>query len=171
MSGRKDYWELLRDPRWQRRRLEILNRSNFRCEMCDAADKTLNVHHRLYRKNAMPWEYTDEELQSLCEDCHERHHQQSKRLKDVLAKLPDSDLDRVIGYAQALISLDDGAAADSLTLLSWEHARGVADALWNWGSYENSSVADGLCDHRVVSPSLVADLGVGKLAGPHRGAN
>lgn len=98
------YSERLKDPRWQRRRLEILNRSNFTCERCEAADKTLHVHHKLYRKGAMPWEYTDAELQALCEDCHEEEHQVRTRLDAVLAELDLGSLEEVLGYASACLA-------------------------------------------------------------------
>lgn len=68
------YSDQLRDPRWQRKRLEILNRSDFSCEECGAKDRTLNVHHKQYRKGAKPWEYSDYELASLCEQCHQLRH-------------------------------------------------------------------------------------------------
>jgi len=69
------YSERLRDPRWQRRRLEIMQRAGFICEECVAQDhRTLNVHHKVYRRGAMPWEYTDDELECLCEDCHRKRH-------------------------------------------------------------------------------------------------
>jgi hypothetical protein len=69
------YSEKLRDPRWQRRRLEIMSKANFRCEKCFANDITLNVHHVIYRTGADPWDYPDEDLACLCEPCHEREHE------------------------------------------------------------------------------------------------
>lgn len=68
------YSQLLRDPRWQRRRLEIMARANFACEECGDTRTTLNVHHKVYRAGAMPWEYVDAELACLCENCHEEEH-------------------------------------------------------------------------------------------------
>lgn len=62
------YKEKLKDPRWQKRRLEIFKRDDFRCLECGANDKALNVHHRLYFSE--PWEAPDWALQTLCEDCH-----------------------------------------------------------------------------------------------------
>jgi len=68
----KTYAEKLKDPRWQRRRLEILNRSDFTCEDpgCGTKTETLHVHHLDYLPNAEPWEYPDEYLMVLCESCH-----------------------------------------------------------------------------------------------------
>ena len=64
------YSEKLKDPRWQKKRLRILERDNWTCRRCLSADKTLHVHHRYYIKGANPWEYHDEVLRTLCEDCH-----------------------------------------------------------------------------------------------------
>lgn len=69
------YTDLLRHPKWQRRRLEIMSRDGFACTCCHADDKTLNVHHKRYRPGAAPWEYSDDELVTLCEDCHESEHE------------------------------------------------------------------------------------------------
>jgi len=65
------YAKLLRDPRWQKLRLEVMERDQWSCTHCDDSASTLNVHHRNgYRNGAMPWEYPLEDLQTLCEDCH-----------------------------------------------------------------------------------------------------
>jgi len=66
-----DYAQKLKDPRWQRKRLEILNRDFFACMRCFSETKTLHVHHRLYNKSAEPWDYDNDVLVTLCEDCHQ----------------------------------------------------------------------------------------------------
>jgi hypothetical protein len=73
----KLYREKLKDPRWQKRRLDILNRDEFRCRLCNAGDETLHVHHKHYSYWKDPWDYKDNELITLCEDCHEKHHSKS----------------------------------------------------------------------------------------------
>lgn len=87
------YSDLLRDPRWQRRRLEIMSRADFSCEKCHSATKTLNVHHKEYRKGAKPWEYADHELECLCEDCHEDEHGKTDKQSLILKRRPDFDSD------------------------------------------------------------------------------
>jgi hypothetical protein len=135
------YWKLLRDPRWQRKRLEILQRSDFSCEVCGATDQTLNVHHRIYRKGAAPWEYADNELQALCEECHEAHHGLEKVLKTALAQLNIDDLERVLGYIRGLDARRKIEPSDlepeefSPKTLSFEipsetYGAGFFDALW-----------------------------------------
>lgn len=64
------YAEKLKDPRWQKKRLEILNRDEFTCQECGSKEKTLHVHHTHYIKNKNPWEYDNRSLVTLCWDCH-----------------------------------------------------------------------------------------------------
>lgn len=72
--SRTTYSEKLRDPRWQRRRLEKLNASDWKCDKCSTPHVTLHVHHIKYTKGKEPWEYADDELRVLCEVCHSAEH-------------------------------------------------------------------------------------------------
>jgi 5-methylcytosine-specific restriction endonuclease McrA len=75
------YSEKLKDPRWQKKRLEILQRDNFTCCNCKRKDKELHVHHVVYIRGLDPWEY-DQSLLTLCSECHaERHNAQNELLK------------------------------------------------------------------------------------------
>ncbi len=67
------YSEKLKDPRWQKKRLKILERDNWTCVLCEAKDKTLVVHHTFYRGE--PWEVDNKCLHTLCEDCHKLEHE------------------------------------------------------------------------------------------------
>jgi len=68
----KTYAQLLRDPRWQKKRLEIMERDDFECRICGRDDLTLNVHHTYYEKGVAPWEYPDGSMYTFCEPCHEK---------------------------------------------------------------------------------------------------
>lgn len=68
------YAEKLKDPRWQKKRLEIMQLADFACEMCDDKDSTLHVHHRYYVKGRLPWQYPNFALQCLCSGCHNGEH-------------------------------------------------------------------------------------------------
>lgn len=73
------------DPRWQKKRLEIMQRDEFTCQCCGSDDKTLHVHHRKYRKEAEgPWDYEDDHLVTYCDDCHAAMHSHSKRNANAL---------------------------------------------------------------------------------------
>jgi len=65
-----DYLEKLRDPRWQKKRLEIFERDGWRCKSCAAKNKSLHVHHLFYFKDKEPWEMENGFLLTLCEECH-----------------------------------------------------------------------------------------------------
>lgn len=130
MAGSK-YLALLRDSRWQRKRLEALQAADWACDRCEATDKTLNVHHRRYRPGAMPWEYEIFELQVLCEDCHVKVEKGVARLKTALAEVllvGDLDLfERCAGYLLTQAAMQPPLPA--LTLHSANEVDGAADAL------------------------------------------
>ena len=67
--NQKTYAEKLKDPRWQKRRLQILERDGWACVKCGEKEKTLHVHHWWYRGE--PWEAPDDALSTVCVDCHE----------------------------------------------------------------------------------------------------
>ena len=64
------YQEKLRHPKWQEKRLRIMDRANFTCEWCGSKDKPLHVHHGYYERGREPWDYPDDTLYCICEDCH-----------------------------------------------------------------------------------------------------
>lgn len=75
MTDRKaEYAELLKDPRWQRRRLERLGASNWTCADCGDDKSSLHVHHTRYFTGRMPWEYEDDLLVVCCDACHSKRH-------------------------------------------------------------------------------------------------
>lgn len=65
------YQEKLKDPRWQKKRLEILDRDGWECKECGNDKKTLHIHHKFYEKGKDPWEYENDMLVTLCGECHE----------------------------------------------------------------------------------------------------
>ena len=69
-----NFKEQIKSPKWQKRRLEILQRDDFTCQMCGDKDKTLHVHHLYYDNEKEYWEYEDLNLITLCEDCHSEEH-------------------------------------------------------------------------------------------------
>lgn len=82
------YREQLLHPNWQRKRMEILQRDDFSCKLCCDKDSTLHVHHKQYAKGRMAWEYPNDELVTLCAECHDTMHEQQGMLRDITAKLP-----------------------------------------------------------------------------------
>lgn len=64
------YLEKLKHPKWQKKRLRILERDKFACRFCHNTKITLHVHHLIYLNNREPWEYDDNILITVCEKCH-----------------------------------------------------------------------------------------------------
>lgn len=102
--AKPSYYEQLKDPRWQKKRLQVLDRDGFACRHCGRADATLNVHHLFYRKGCAPWEYDDSALKTLCKDCHETAEWRREVMLLAFGLLDDSAQAEVVGYAAAKIS-------------------------------------------------------------------
>jgi hypothetical protein len=82
------YADLLKDPRWQRKRLEVFQRAEWSCELCGDETTTLQVHHLRYVNGHKPWEYPLSDLASLCEPCHAAQPRTRKGLERVGNILP-----------------------------------------------------------------------------------
>lgn len=109
-----NYSEKLKDPRWQRKRLEVLQRDNFTCSCCGDDKSTLHVHHVKY--NGEPWEVDSSLLVTFCELCHFAH----EFYKDVIIRkvikksFPKNDV--------LVIFCDDGVIISTI-----EHKNQVSD--------------------------------------------
>ena len=127
---KKSYAELLKDPRWQKKRLEIMQRDKFTCQYCGATDKELQVHHLTYHEKVNPWEHRNDELVTLCKDCHRIAHGNNAnddRIPIVIGGVYEYDhsdfenymicFDIDYSYGEAMIYLlgiDNGSGYDSL---------------------------------------------------------
>jgi CRISPR/Cas system-associated protein Cas10 (large subunit of type III CRISPR-Cas system) len=70
MNTKKSYVEKLKDPRWQKKRLGIMQRDDFKCQLCGDSSSTLHIHHKSYEKGKEPWDYDNNNLITYCEVCH-----------------------------------------------------------------------------------------------------
>ena len=82
------YSEKLQDPRWQRRRLNVLQSAEFSCQDCGDKTKTLHVHHGRYEKGKEPWEALDSDLMCLCSFCHRHRQALEEEVKAGMSCLP-----------------------------------------------------------------------------------
>ena len=78
----KSYSEKLKSPKWQKKRLEVLEKADWKCECCGDKEETLHVHHTFYEKGREVWEYDKDDLSCLCSNCHEKTHQFYSRIKE-----------------------------------------------------------------------------------------
>ena len=85
-----NYNEQLRHPKWKSKRLEIIERDENKCRDCGSKKLPLVVHHKIYIKGRMAWEY-DKSLITLCEDCHESWHHILDVIKEELCIINKCD--------------------------------------------------------------------------------
>lgn len=98
MSEKLTYSEKLKDPRWQKRRLELLDAADWTCRECRTKTETLHVHHGLYRRGVDPWDYEDAVMHVLCESCHEKAEEGRSTLMELLAVLPTPLVSEFAGW-------------------------------------------------------------------------
>lgn len=79
-----NYKEQIKSPKWQKKRLEILSRDNFTCQICGSKDETLHVHHLSYTQGKEIWDYPNENLITLCEFCHDTEHELKSNFYDII---------------------------------------------------------------------------------------
>jgi hypothetical protein len=141
----KTYFEKLKDPRWQRKRLDALQAADFACQICYDTESTLHVHHKQYFKGRDPWEYDTQQLAVLCEVCHSAHHEAGDALHLVTSYLPmdglfsrDSVASLVAGFANINVEFE---GADQVL----QRAGALAERLFANHTLKGSAIA-GLVD-------------------------
>jgi hypothetical protein len=119
------YFEKLKDPRWQKKRLEKLEEQGFECDNCGNDKEELTVHHRHYKKNTDPWDYDNNDLAVFCKTCHKSWHDAKEELNEIIGTITSCEqIQRIAGYALA-ISNDD---IFPVQLSSNYHITGYSDA-------------------------------------------
>jgi hypothetical protein len=74
LMAKNSYAQKLKHPSWQRMRLLIFERDNWRCGDCGSCEKELHAHHIEYIDGRNPWEYDYEQIITLCHECHKCRH-------------------------------------------------------------------------------------------------
>lgn len=136
----QSYWELLKDPRWQRKRLEVMERDLWTCTQCGCETNTLNVHHSYYERGKKPWEYPSESLRTLCEECHAKTTAQVDEAKRILGSLPNDVLDEVIGYLRARYWIELGGC-DPIPLTNYPQVAGFLSGFGVIGWWMRDAIA------------------------------
>lgn len=72
--GKVNYKEYLKSEHWLKVRFDALARCNNRCQLCNNANLTINVHHNNY-KNL--YKETPADVIALCSNCHEKFHSEA----------------------------------------------------------------------------------------------
>lgn len=84
------YDSLLKRTEWQKRRLYIFERDNFKCQAggCKTPDSNLEVHHIDYLSYELePWKYPDDMLITLCNVCHKKEQTRPRAENDFITAL------------------------------------------------------------------------------------
>jgi hypothetical protein len=105
---RETYLQKLRDPRWQKKRLEVFARDEWACQRCFDSESTLHVHHCYYLRNAEPWDYDLSALETLCETCHQEETEQRPVANEALLaafQRPGIHADDIASLAAAFAQL------------------------------------------------------------------
>jgi hypothetical protein len=79
-----NYKEKILHPKWQRKRLEIMQRDDFKCSYCKDEENTLHVHHIVYPESGNPWDSGNDDLITLCKTCHEEESDKERGKNAVL---------------------------------------------------------------------------------------
>lgn len=145
------YADLLRDPRWQRRRLEVMKHAEFRCEACGDDKTTLNVHHVVYVKGRKPWEYEQKDLQCLCEPCHAELTKDIRGAQRLMSMAPPHVRGQALGFLATSVALSTwqstggagGYGGVYLTVAGAIAGARMATGL-SWQAIKDSLDADGL---------------------------
>jgi hypothetical protein len=83
-KNKMSYQKKLQNPKWQKKRLEILQRDDFKCQSCGADNEELHVHHKWYEYGKDIWDYENECFQTLCHLCH---NEIELHLKEILVDI------------------------------------------------------------------------------------
>ena len=120
-----------RDSRWQKKRLEIMQRDEFTCQCCGEDEGVmLNVHHTYYERGKAPWEYPDDTLITYCERCHEEVTKATRLIHRSYARLDADQLMALADIVSALCKHPVGAPY-LLRVVGPEVEKEFAHATWD----------------------------------------
>lgn len=117
-------------PLWQKRRLQILDTHGWQCNDCGSSEKTLHVHHKQYFKDRMLWEYSDDELVALCDECHKSAHHVLDRIKEILVTVDTVEAFALLaGYFGRFGEINPGVVEEARQMKGLEFASGFVASL------------------------------------------
>src|SRR5689334_2367719 len=103
-----NYADKLKDPRWQKKRLQVMERDGFACSDCGSSKNTLHVHHCAY-VGRDPWQAPESVLLTQCADCHEIRQEKENdahmMIGQIMAQLSISELSLFVGDLAARVAM------------------------------------------------------------------
>jgi hypothetical protein len=91
------YWKRLKDPQWKEKQKTIFDRDKNKCRKC-GCEENLHVHHGYYKPQADPWDYEDNTLWTLCEDCHFKSHEILTRIHRTIGQMHPDDYELLVPH-------------------------------------------------------------------------
>jgi hypothetical protein len=158
------YKELLTDPRWQKKRLQVLERDGWQCTNCGDQKKTLHVHHNHYEFGMAPWEYPEKSLAAVCKDCHSTIENQRKRMLSIIKMVGYEDYVYITGIIAAYLA-EKGNVISGLTLE--ELTEGSAMYLGCRGEDVADCLGDGVGGGSYLLDEVLAGVLRGKARNGH----
>ncbi len=108
------YADALQTGEWKRFRQEFVKSKTHQdwgaeCEDCgtDTPYGSLHVHHKIYRKGLLPWEYGFEDLRLVCKSCHEAIHIAEEACRQFIRTLPPHVCHEFYDFVLELSSIKD----------------------------------------------------------------
>jgi len=132
-----DYFDQLKDPRWQKKRLQILERDNWTCVNCGGTESTLHVHHGCYIRDRPPWEHPDDTLWTLCEECHEVADEFRHDGRLMLGRIHPKAQGDLLCILNSLPGLSPKVQSRFLSDVLW-----IMSELWRWDRDRTYSLGD-----------------------------
>jgi len=149
-----EFFEKYSDPRWQKKRLEVLERDNWECSYCGDTKNTLHVHHAYYKKGLKPWEYSIESLCCLCEECHQEIRNKQIDLLKLIYELGPQYFDILIGFCYGMLLIDPSPENREFKIKNYPMAEGIFHA---WG-IPPEELTKSLCDRGIINHEFIAKL-------------
>jgi len=120
---KKDFKAQYQDKRWYELSKKIKARDKNTCQMCGRNDRPVSVHHKVYRSGTDVWDYADDELICICDECHNIVTKNSKTMYENYCSLrqtfrefgfSDNVLISVFSYLEGLLDcvVSDGVVYD-----------------------------------------------------------
>lgn len=138
------YADKLKDPRWQKRRLELFEAAGWRCEECKSKTKTLHAHHGYYKRNTEPWEYPDEVMHVLCDACHK---EMQAALERVHKRIGGFSFPTLMALDAMLCGLEGAGKSKRDVLLLLASIVAEAGCTDCWPKPTPAHISDGLLDY------------------------
>ena len=83
---RSRYADKLRDPRWQKVRLQVFERDDWTCQACGSNEAPLAVHHLYYVAEREPWDLPLTAFVTLCEVCHSYEYDERPKAEGAILR-------------------------------------------------------------------------------------